>query len=664
LFGSQRLYQFIVLFTYFLLLHTTSATAQQQPMNNGQNGYVSANDSAGKKTNTSTWSSQDARIYYTKVGSEKKWNMDTSIHSYQRRPFSQPWLRDLGNLGSPIMNLFFTPENPTGLSLGYHTFDPYRFNIDSLPYFNTTRAYSVFTYQLGSKLEQVAQIMHTQNIKPNWNFAFNYRKINSPGYYLTQRNNHDNFYLTSNYTSLSQHYQFNIAFVYNKEQHDENGGITSDTFLNNSSYSDRKSIPTNFQNSSYSSTRSPVTTLQRDISLLVNHSYTWGSIDTAYNKDSTQFTTQLTPRFRIAHRMELTAQKYLYKDVRPDSIRYSDFFQHSFNSTDSVFIQQNWTYLDNRILLNGLLGKKTNQLLFNIGIGNRIDQFKTAYLTGSNTLNVLSNYVVGAISKEALQKGQWEYTANTKIFLTGDAAGNFELNANVGKDLGANWGDIKIGVHQQLNNAPYSYTTYENQYWSRFNNFDKESTTQFYATINSERYHFSIGAKNYVINNYLYFDSSQSPKQYSSTFNIAQICVRKLFVFGHFTLDNEIAFQQVSGGAPVNVPAFMGRHQLAIEKYVLSNKLKIATGIEVRYHSDYYANGYTPFFNHFYYQNSYRVSNNAEASIFFNFKIKRFRAYFMIDQLQQLFKPNIIITEGYAAQNTMLRFGFSWALVN
>jgi len=660
-----------ILATVLSLLLFVRAQAQTQPVSSGQNGYVSANDSAGKKTNTSDWQEENAIIYFTKGTSETRQLPDTSIDRFHRRPFvqSQKWwqYRDLGNLGSPIFNLMFKMDNPVGLSLGYHVYDPYRFDADQLSYYNTTRPYSVFSYQLGSKLEQVAEVMHTQNIKPHWNFAFNYRKINSPGYYFVQRNNHDNLFFNTNYNAPGQHYKIKLAFVYNKEQHDENGGILSDTFLTNSSYNDRKTIPTQFGDATYSSTRSPVSNMQRDFTILLNHQYTWGRMDTTYNADSTKFFTDLTPRFRIGHRLEFTGQKHLYKDMRPDSLDYTAFFQHFFNPGDSVFSQQNWFYIDNRFDINGLLGKRSNQLVFNAGIGNRFDQFKTNYLLGTTTDNIFSNYLTASIGKEARAEGKWDYGADAKTYLTGDAAGNFEVHAALSRTFrnkkGA-WGALRLFGDMQLNNAPYSYTVYQNQYWSRFNDFNKESQTRVGGMLDISKYKISIMAVNFLVNNYLYFDAEQAPAQYSSTFNLTQLMLRKKFTLGMVTLDNELTYQQVPDHAPVNVPSWIGRHKLAIETGVFKHLLHIATGLELRYHSNYYAPGYSPFFNRFYYQQSYQVTNNVEASIFFNFTIKRFRAFVMGDQLQQLFTHNIIITQGYAAPNTAIRFGFSWVLIN
>ena len=66
------------------------------------------------------------------------------------------------------------------------------------------------------------------------------------------------------------------------------------------------------------------------------------------------------------------------------------------------------------------------------------------------------------------------------------------------------------------------------------------------------------------------------------------------------------------------------------------------------------------------YQNSYVLSNDPEVSVFFNFKIKRFRAYVMADQMQLLLNQNTtaIAAPGYGLPNVMIRFGFNWVLIN
>ena len=616
------------------------------------------------KTNSSDWVDEHTVLFFQKLNSQLKYYPDTSLGSFHRRSFLYPWYSNTGNSGSPVINRFFTPEYRTGPTLGYHTFDPYRFILDSQNYYNTTRPYSQFAYQLGSKAEQQISLLHTQNIKPYWNFSAQYRKINSPGFFKGQRTTTDNAALTTNYSSPDQHYNLNLSVVYNKEQNDENGGIVSDSFLALDDYNNRQVIPVRFQDVSYSNRRSPVTTVMRDAGLLLQHSYTVGKADTSYNEDSTQYFYKLIPRFRITHRLQTESQKYQFKDLRPDSSNYTGIFEYGFREEDSVFMVQKWFYVDNTLLLNGFVGKEGKQLEVNAGIGIRADRFTTEYVTGENVNSFVSNYLQGSIRKEALQEKQWSYEGFARFYFTGQAAGNFLVNASIGKDISGKLGSINLGFQQELNNAPYNYTIYRNAFYSRERSYDKESITRIFATWNNSAWKLSAGVRNYLVANYIYINQQQEFDQYASAFNITQFWLNKRFRMGIVVLDNELVYQQKTAGAPVNVPALMGRHKLSIETMAFKKALQLATGIDVLYHTPYESAGYSPFFNRFYYQDAVTITNYPEVALFFNFKVKNFRAYIMADQLQQFFAENNITAPNYPMQNFMIRFGFNWVMIN
>lgn len=615
-------------------------------------------------TNTSTWRDEQAFVYHKKLDGQIRLFPDTMIHRFHRRPFSQPFLRDLGNLGTAGYNLLFTPEYRTGPTLGFNVFRPYRMLADSMLFYHTNRPYTNFIFNLGSKGEQLASILHTQNIHPRWNVAVQYRRITSPGFYKIQRTNHDAAAVTTNYYSKKQHYQLQATLVYNKMQQDENGGQTADSFLRDASFSDRKTIPVRFQNDAYSVTRSSVSNVQRDFTILLHHSYALGRMDTLYNEDSTQYAFRLTPRFRFGHRFRLHSEKHFYKDLAPDSLRYDGFFQRRFASTDSVYAEQDWLVVDNAFLVEGLIGPRENQVMMNAGFGIRADQFSTNNGLTRERNNILSNYLIGELRKEASQDGGWNYEASARLFLTGEAAGNFLARAQIGRSFSKERGFAELGFQQALNNAPFNYQVYRNTYYLRNQDFSNESVTQVYATALWRKTGIAATLRNYLIGNYIYLNESQAFGQYTQAFNITQVMASKVFYFGSFVFDNEVAWQQKTGNAPVNIPAVMGRHQFSLERYVFGKTLKIATGIDLRWHSDYQSPGYSPFFNRFFYQNQYTVSNVPEASVFFTFKVKNFRAYLMGDQLQQTFTRNNINFPGYPAQNAMIRFGFSWVMIN
>lgn len=656
-----------------LLLSVSGIYAQTQPGSPlDLPGDKKADTLQFDKTNTDEWHSDNVqfKLRYKLLNSEKQQHLDSTIHSFHRKPYSQPWYMNLGNFGTASRNLMFTPEDRLGPTLGYNAMDVYRIKADSLKFYNTTTPYTLFAFRLGSKQEQFLQILHTQNIKPNWNFSFEYNKISSKGYFLLQRTSHDMGSFTTNYESINHRYKMKAAFVYNKDIQDENGGIKDTSLLTNEDYNERSNIDIVFDNavsgSNSSVPRSLVVNSQRDYTVIFRHGYSWGQVDSLYNEDSTKMTVEFTPRFGISHHFKHSNQQYTYKDKAPDSLRYTNFFERSFegDGSDSVFMRQKQNTFDNTVLLDGFIGKKDKQAQFSAGLGIRFDEFATRYVADARFDKYTSNYVVAQLRKEALQDKEWFYNANAKFYVTGIAAGNSLLHVSAGRQFGDSLGIIEAGVQQNINNAPFSYTFYINQFDTISNTFNKESVTKVYIHVGIERIHASAGVRNYLMSNYLYINQNQVADQYASTINLLQVYVQKAFKFKGFVLDNELVYQQLSAFAPINVPQLMGRHQLSYEKPIFKNALQIATGVEARYYSKYNTAAYSPIFHRYYYQNTYALSNVPVIAYFFNFRIKRFRSFIMLDQIQQAFvKKNFITTPGYPAQDLMLRFGFNWALL-
>jgi len=689
---------------FCLLIANGTTFAQTSPTTAGGTlGGSHKDTSAMSKSNTSKWKDEEAKAHYEKLNSAKLYTPDTSVHNFERRPFIQPWYKDLGNMGSAASNLMFTPDATFGPSLGYHVFDIYRFDADQMNFYNTNRPYSVFSYQLGSKQEQTAGLLHSQNIRPNWNITFEYRKINSPGFYKVQRTNHDNAYLSTNYKSLDKRYTLYATITYNKEQLDENGGIVQYGELSDPAYIDRKTVDVAYANDQYSLTRSTVSNVLRDFTFMLQHSYTWGEEDTTYSTDSTSYTYKLKPRFSLTHYFEVGSEKHEFKDLAPDSLQFTTLFAHTFLSStpgyytpgeDSVETQQKWVWIENKIMLNGFLGKSEDPLKFSIGAGNRYDVFTSKpvyniikdslpnldYSLGQDQTTMLNSYLAGNIMKEALRPGDWEYGITGKYIFSGSYSGNMQANAEIGKTFDSSKGSIVAGVSQQISDAPYNMTHIENRFVRLDYTFNQQSISSVYFSVDFRKLRLTAGVKAFVINNYFYINDSEKPAQYNIPFNVTAFWIRKVFKAGNWYLDNELVYQQAPVNAPVNVPALMGRHALSYERSMFKNAIKIATGAEVRYQTSYNLPGYDAILNQFFYQNNSYVSNNPEFSIFLNFRVKHLRAFVMVDQLQQVFLSNTINYVGtpvinyngsgynyvpvYAAQNTMVRFGFSWVLIN
>jgi hypothetical protein len=269
---------------------------------------------------------------------------------------------------------------------------------------------------------------------------------------------------------------------------------------------------------------------------------------------------------------------------------------------------------------------------------------------------------------------------NGRFYFSGDYAGNFKVDGHVSRKVWKEAAQFSANLQQSLGSATYNYTHYQNAYTNTVSNFDKESQTIFNATLDIPKVRLKSGYRNTLIGNYLYTNSAQLPVQYKGAFSINSVWLSKTFKLGNFYIDNEWVYQQLPINVPINVPAISGRHQFSYDRDAFKRRIKLSTGFDVRYHSAYNVAGYSAVLNRFYYQQSAYVANFPELSVFFNFRVRHFRAFFMIDQLQQAFTKNAVLftapsvnnfysdgiarTPVFAAQNVMFRFGFNWVLLN
>jgi len=116
---------------------------------------------------------------------------------------------------------------------------------------------------------------------------------------------------------------------------------------------------------------------------------------------------------------------------------------------------------------------------------------------------------------------------------------------------------------------------------------------------------------------------------------------------------------------------FYTRNRLAFEGTFFKN-LNLSTGLEVRYHTPYYADGYSPVLGQFFYQDSMRISNRPDVTAFMHFRIRSFKAYIRAENLNSLsflgntspYRRNNFAAPGYPYPGFMMRFGVYWSFVN
>jgi len=650
-----------VLTFFFLMLQIEKGDCQLFSNSNrqNQNNQIDSQNPSDTLSKRQRKTNDSIAIHFYHWSDTTRLKLDSGITLLHRSPILSEWDIDLGNFASATHSVYFKPNLLPSNKLGIQSNQSFLSTIQKVKFYNTTRPYSNLYYRIGTKQEQIIEIMHSRNVNPNWNMTASYRKEGSPGSYKYQRTNNDHLMLSSNYSSKNQQYKLDAAILYNKVQQDENGGITDENYLYDLAYNNKRLVPVNFDQGP-GVNRSSMTNYFRDLSINLKHQYYFGVKDSVLNADSSETYYTFKPVFGIKHVLYTTGSLFSFKDLTPDTTYYASLENFSFNSVDSAYSKYRYSQIGNAFSLTGNITFKKKIMQAEAGYGIEIDRVMNLFYRD----RFINNYVFANIYKSAVQENEWLYNASLKFYFTGNLIGNTLLSAQAGRNFKNELGKFRIGFDQAIQNTPFMNEFYMSNIFSIQSNSKKQTISKLNFTYSNDKYNARAQLNYFLMANYIYWDTSLQSQQYDKVIPLTQVEIVKRLKYRRFAFDNTILLQFVSNNSPIHLPLFASSSRLAYENLILKKKLNMSTGFDIRFNSPYYTDQYAPVLYGFVSQYTRKISNFPRCSYFFNFKVKTFRASISFDELQQIFTRNNINTDLYPAQNFMMRFGFHWMFIN
>lgn len=622
------------------------------------------------------------RYYYLDSSTAHK--LDSSINDFSKRfPISGTDVY-LGNTGTPVRSILFAPILKAGFDPGFHAYDAYKWNLEQVPFYNTTRPYTELGYMVGSRAEQTLSVLHTQNIKPYWNFSLNYRQLNSTGYFSSQRANHNNYLVTSWYQAPKKRYNNYFVLLYNKLQAEENGGLVNDSDLNTNTFSsDRFGVPTKLGgNPSYSpntfSTAINTGHQYREFTAVMRQQYDLGRKDSLVT-DSTVIPL-FYPVLRFENTLKFNHYSYNYLDYpqprinAPDTNYYYNYYNglHLGNS-DSLLLNDTWNEVNSDFSIYQFPDSKNLQQFIKLGADVQI-LHGTSYNKTTLTHNSMSLYnVMGHGEYRNRSKNQkWDILATGQLYFTGYNAGDYHAYISLQRLISPTIGSLQVGFENVNSSPSFIFDPRSSFYFDQAHSFSKQNIAHIFGKIYEPKLHLQLSADYYLVNKYLYITNYYKLNQESSLFNILRINALKTFrVSKHWNWAAELYFQQKTGPAPVNFPALFTRNRFMYEGNLGFRNLNIAFGAEVRYHTPYNADNYSPVMGQFFYQDSVTINNKPEVNLFLHFRIRSFKAYIRAENLNTAsfsngfhFTNNNFAAPNYPLPGLIIRFGIFWSFVN
>jgi len=665
----------ILLISKVSLAQRTTIDAQQAPQGlaiqyDNQGRPVKARKSGEDSLKKRNALEDSITISYKFWDSTKLRLIDSTINNFSNRfPSANMYAIDIGNMGNATRQLFFTPIMKAGFDAGFHAYDAYKFTLENSKFYTTTRPYTELGYLLGSKAEQFIHLKHTQNRSSNLNFNFEYRLINGPGAFKNQNTAHNNIRINISYVSNNKRYSNYFIFLNNKLRSSENGGLRQPSKIDSLQLNDPFELETKIGSTITNgrnpfSTRIVTGTLYDENIVVLRQQYDIGQKDSIVTDSST--IKLFYPRFRLQHTFKYAKNSYTFQDLLPVTADYQQYFSLLIPN-DSINFTDTWRDITNEFSIISYPEKNNLHQFLKLGTGLQLLQ---GNVSNQNTL--INNLYLLAEYRNRTKNLKWDILANGKLFVTGIYASNYEANAQLKRKINDKIGMLTLGF-QNVNRTP-SYVFNNASSFPVINNnaLANENISHVYGEIENNRLHVKLNASYFIASNYTYFNSYFNANQEATLFNILRIGLsKKITIAKNLYLYSDIQLQQATNNAPVNIPFLVTINRLAFEGNFFKN-LRLSTGVEARYYSNYKSDNYSPILGQFFLQNEFKTSNRPDVNYFLHFNIKTFRGFIRLENLNSLqvagantgFTKRNFHTPNYASNTMWLRVGIWWTFVN
>lgn len=642
-------------------------------------GYDSQGRPIRKQTGNDSLKHRDPNedsitIFYRFFDSTRVRKLDSSLNDFDTRFVTPYYYSDLGNTGTAAHSLLFSPYMKPGFDAGFHAYDLYRYTLEGSKFFQTTRPYTELGYLLGSKGEQIINVVTTQNRKSNFNITFEYRLVNVPGTFKNQNAAHNNIRLNTWYQSTNKRYGNYFIFISNKLRASENGGLQDEAGIKTTTL-DVFGLSTRLGTKSQE-TRNPFSTnintgnIYTESILFFRQYYDLGQKDSLVTDTATY--KLFYPRIRFQHTIQSEKNTYNFVDILPVDSLYLKYYNYVPGS--SVNYQDQWQNITNDFAIISFPDKKNVNQFLKLNAG--YEMISGGYYPYKQHYNNL--YAAGEY-RNRTKNQKWDVEATGRFYVTGSFSGDYAAYLSLRRELNKKLGSLEIGA-QNVNRSPsYIFKTAPgnfSQTASSFpvfttGDFKKENIFRFFSQIDVPALNFLLKGEYYVVNNYMYFDNYYYAKQETTLFNVLHISGEKKFKLSkRWNLYSELHLQQAAGNPPVNVPLILTRQRIAFEGNFYKN-LFLSTGLEVIYNSPFKPDNYMPLNGQFFFQDEQTISNRPKVNFFLHFRIRSFKGFLRVENLNTIdpsngfkFTANNFSAPHYPTQPLWIHIGVWWSFVN
>jgi len=567
----------------------------------------------------------------------------------------------LGNYGLPFYQLSFFDRIIDPDKFLYAYYYPLMHLSSNAVFMNTQVPFTELDWSFAGPVansEQTFRVRHSQNINRFINFGLIYDIVFSLGQYNYQRSADKTFTFYSSYTG--EKYKVYFSAGINNLLSYENGGIIKISDLNQPNTFD---VPT--QLGALDKANSDL----KNRNILLVQRYTIGG-NPVVKKDSTSHKRSgffgLSGTFSHIFMFENNARTY--KDADPTSGFYENIFITKTVTSDSVYSRT----IKNTVRFD-FSTDETRKFALGGGAGIRNEISRYYFIVpipfplfaAPSILHENSNVLIGKLFNNIGNKFGWQATG--ELYATGYRAGDFNLNGEISKSFDWKKGRASWLITGSMKNTQPSiwYDRWGGNNFGWDKNLKKEFRIDLGSTFKYPARKTELKLNYAIIKNYVDFDTTAHPSQYSGGLSVASVAVKNELRAWKFHLASDVIIQKSSNSEILDLPLVTVRSAGYFEHLIrftkTGGKLSTQLGVDVTYNTVYHPYAYMPATGRFYRQDNVTAGDYPFINVFLNLKIKRTRIFVMFDHVNsKLMGYDYLMVPSYPMNIRMLRYGLAW----
>jgi hypothetical protein len=567
----------------------------------------------------------------------------------------------LGNYGLPFYQLSFFDRVTDPEKFLYAYYYPLMHLPSNAVFMNTQVPFTELDWSFAGPVansEQTFRVRHSQNISRFINFGLIYDIVFSLGQYNYQRSADKTFTFYSSYTG--EKYKVYFSAGINNLLSYENGGIINISDLNQ---------PNTFDVATQLGALDKANSDLKNRNILLVQRYTIGG-NPVVKKDSTSHKRSgffgLSGTFSHIFMFENNARTY--KDADPTSGFYENIFITKTVTSDSVYSRT----IKNTVRFD-FSTDETRKFALGGGAGIRNEISRYYFIVpipfplfaAPSILHENSNVLIGKLFNNIGNKFGWQATG--ELYATGYRAGDFNLNGEISKSFDWKKGRASWLITGSMKNTQPSiwYDRWGGNNFGWDKNLKKEFRIDLGTTFKYPARKTELKLNYAIIKNYVDFDTTAHPSQYSGGLSVASVAVKNELRAWKFHLASDVIIQKSSNSEILDLPLVTVRSAGYFEQLIrflkTGGKLNLQLGADVTYNTVYHPYAYMPATGRFYRQDNMTAGDYPFINVFLNLKIKRTRIFVMFDHVNsKLMGYDYLMVPSYPMNIRMLRYGLAW----